>query len=43
MISHGGAMNGQLSLLAIFPEMECVVGVSTNSSSGGSLTCEQHK
>ena len=31
-------MNGQMSLLAIFPERECVVGIITNSSNGGSLT-----
>ena len=37
MISHGGGMNGQISLLAIIPEADCVVAIATNSSTGGEL------
>ena len=38
MISHSGGMNGQISLLAIMPEADCVVAIATNSSTGGELT-----
>lgn len=38
MISHSGGMNGQISLLAIIPEADCVVAIATNSSTGGELT-----
>lgn len=37
-LSHGGSTNGQISLLAIYPEQRLALAVVTNADAGGGIT-----